>query len=361
MTSLQALDLRFLPSDESKAFVRFLPNLPNIQILAIDNISSTAAFNATMLSTMSQLRILHCQNCSSITDNDVKLLGKICPNIESLCLNGCICITGSSFPDLLSGCKRLKTLLMSCTRLRDEHLLRTEWRKSNLTELDISYCYGITTNALLSMLPALTDIRYLQLSFCGWGRALNDNVIGEMAKRNFNKLEILDIHSNFNLSGGVLYNLLLRCKMISTFCVGSVINTLEELDSILSCLPNLKHFYITKQSTIRTEAVFNRIMTYCPMIEVLALYNFYAINRKEVEDSLIEMIKTCQSLHILCIRGTNVPLRAELAAIAAKVKIVTNQSKLRIVRAPHFFPPGASLSIDNARICNKKMNEIKDE
>ena len=248
----------------------------------------------------------------------------------------------------------MKTLLLSCTRLRNEHLLKTNWGKTGLTELDISYCYGIDASALKAMLPVLTDLRYLQVSFCGWGRALNDKVITEMARRDYNGLEVLDIHSSFNLSGRVLHSLLVRCKRITTFCVGSVISTVEELDSVLSCLPNLKHFYITKQSTIRTETVFDRVMTYCPRIEILALYNFYAISRNQVEDALVELVKTCKHLRVLCIRGTNVPLRTELTAMATKVKIAANQHKIQIVRRPHYFPSGALLSVDNGM--NFKMN-----
>ena len=315
---------------------------------------SSANDLVTMLHSLGNLRIFHCQNCASFTDSHVEMLGDYCPKLESLCLTGCIYVTGSAFPQLIRDCRDIKTLLLSCTRLRNEHILRTDWRRSGLTELDISYCYGISETGLKAMLPQLTELRYLQISFCGWGRALNNNVIRAMTQAEYKNLKTFDIHSSFNISGDVLCSFLSQCPSITTLCVGSAINTDEELEALLMNLPNLKNFYITKQSTIKTETVFHYITKLCQHIEVLALYNFYAISRVQVEDSLIELVKTCRHMKTLCIRGTNVPLRAELASLAAKAKHAANRNDIDVVRRPHFFLSGASLCLDNVTKFSKK-------
>lgn len=347
LQSLENLDLRFLYGDDCKVFMTLLKELKTVQCLGIDNIGSTADLDIIFAS-LSNLRIVHCQNSTSFNDAHVDILARSCPNLESLCLAGCIYFTGISFPRLLTECTRLKTLMLSCTRLRNQHLTRTDWGQARLTELDISYCYGIAESGLMELLPKLTGLRYLQLSFCGWGRALTDEVINAMSQTQYKRLETLDVHSNFNITGETLCKFVRNsCTELTTLCVGSAINSSEELESLLKGLRSLKHFYITKQASIRTETVFDCVKRFCQQIETLALYNFYAVNRHRVEEALVELVLACKFLKVLCIRGTNVPLRTELAHLANKVKDATKRNDIEISRRPHFLLTGAKLCLDN--------------
>ena len=344
--NLENLDLRFLYGDDSKVFITHLRQLRNIQCLGIDNVNSSGQLEKIFV-TLHNLRIVHCQNCSSFTDIHIDILASSCPKLESLCLTGCIYVTGSSFPRLLAECRHLQTLLLSCTRLRNNNILRTDWSQASLTELDVSYCYGIGESGLMEMLPKLTELRYLQLSFCGWGRALSDEVVSAMSQTSYLQLETLDIHNSFNITGETLRKFVERCPSLTTLCVGSAITSNEELESLLKTLGNLKHFYITKQATIKTETVFTYVKKFCQHIETLALYNFYAINRHRVEEALVELVEACKFLKVLCIRGTNVPLRTELAHLADKVKTCAKRNDIEISRRPHFLLSGAKLCLDS--------------
>lgn len=318
----------------------------NIQCFGIDNVSSTGDLENVFIC-LRNLRIVHCQNCAALSDVHVTTLAIACPGLESLCLTGCIYVTGSSFPRLLSICKRLQTLLLSCTRVRNQNLMRIDWSQArSLTELDISYCYGIGETGLMEMLPKLSGVRYLQLSFCGWGRALSDKVIIAMSQLQYEQLHTLDIHSSFNIRGETLCKFVRQCSRLTTLCVGSSITTNEELEELLKSLPSLKHFYITKQATIKTETVFVYVKKYCQQIETLALYNFYAINRNRVEEAMVELVLACKLLRVMCIRGSNVPLRTELANMANKVKDVAKRNDIEISRRPHFLLSGAKLCLD---------------
>ncbi|XP_020904227.1 dynein regulatory complex subunit 6-like [Exaiptasia diaphana] len=343
-TCLKNLDLRFVHGDASKIFSRALPRMRQLEALGLDNIPSCCS---AMFHFLCNLKVFYCQNCASITDEDLEGLGINCHELESLSLSGCAYITGKFLPGLVRGCRKLKTLLLSCTRIRNQYIRETNWTDAMVTELDISYCYGITEEGLLVLLPSLTQLKYLQISFCGWGRALSDNVIAAMASHIGQSLETLDIHSSFNLSGHALCSLLDKCPSMTTLCVGSAINSDVELECSLQCLPKLKNFFITKQSIIKTETVFNLISKYCKDIEVLALYNFYAINRPKVEESLVNLVRTCTSLKTLCVRGTNVPLRTELAALAAMAKVVSGRRDINICRTPHMLLSGPMNSLDN--------------
>lgn len=344
--NLENLDLRFVYGEESKIFITFLSQIRNIQCLGIDSVGTTGELERIFV-TQRNLRIVHCHNCVSFTDIHVDILASCCPKLESLCLTGCIYVTGSSFPRLIAECKHLQTLLLSCTRVRNNSIMRTDWSQVSLTELDISYCYGIGETGLMEMLPKLTELRYLQLSFCGWGRALSDEVMKAMSQSCYQKLDSLDIHSSFNITGDTLCKFVRRCPRLTTLCVGSAIASNEELEALLKGLHNLKHFYITKQATIKTETVFTYVKKFCHRIETLALYNFYAITRHRVEEALIELVEACKFLKVLCIRGTNVPLRTELAHMANKVKNCAKRNDIEISRRPHFLLSGAKLCLDS--------------
>ena len=225
--------------------------------------------------------------------------------------------------------------------------MRTDWSQARLTELDISYCYGIAESGLMEMLPKLIGVRYLQLSFCGWGRALTDKVMNAMSQTKYERLETLDIHSSFNITGEMLCKFVKNCSGLTTLCVGSAINSNEDLEALLKGLHNLKNFYVTKQASIKTETVFDCVKRFCRNIETLALYNFYAVNRCRVEESLVELVSACRFLKVLCIRGTNVPLRTELTNLATKVKNVAKRTDIEISRRPHFLLTGAKLCLDS--------------
>mgnify|MGYP002260074151 CR=1 FL=1 len=348
---LENLDLRFFYGGDCKVFTSVLKQLRGLQCLGMDNVSSPIELEKTFAN-LNSLRIVHCQNCSSFKDTHIYILANCCPALESLCLTGCIYVTGTSFPRLLTQCRSLQTLLLSCTRLRNQNLLRTDWSRTTIKELDISYCYGIAETGLMEMLPRLTSMRYLQLSFCGWGRALSDQVMNVMSENQYKNLQTLDIHSSFNITGEMLCRFVRKCPALNTLCVGSAITSNEELELLLQSLPNLKNFYITKQATIKTETVFACMKNFCQHIKTLALYNFYAINKCRVEEAMIELVLACKSLRVLCIRGTNVPLRTELASMAIKVKKVAKRDDLEISRKPHFLLSGAKVCLDNVMRCS---------
>ena len=166
-------------------------------------------------------------------------------------------------------------------------------------------------------------------------------------KENCTRLETLDIHSSYNLSEHALYRLLRTCTNLTTLCVGSAFNSEEQLEATLRCLFKLKILFITKQSAIRTAVLLNFIVKYCLEIEALALHNFYAISRSKVEVSLLNVMNKCQKFKTLCIRGTNIPLRTEMIAIAGVTKTISGRRDIDIVRSSHNFSVKPRYGLDN--------------
>lgn len=319
----------------------------SIEVLGMDHFHLPAYPSALLLQSLRNLKVFYCQDCPTLIDDDLNDLASSCPYLETLSFAGCTCLLGKFLPFLIHACPHLRTLLLSCTRISNQFLIETTWAQSNITELDISYCYSITEEGLLSILPRLPRLRYLQVSFCGWGRSLSDEVITKMAEKNSTSLETLDIHSSFNLSEHALYGFLRNCPNMTTLCVGSAFNSEAQLGASLRCLPKLKTLFITKQSAIGTEVLFSFIAKYCPDLEALALHNFYAINRSKVEVSLLNIMNKCQYFKTLCIRGTNVPLRTEMITIAGVTKIISGRRDINIVRSSHGLSVGPSNGLDN--------------
>ncbi|XP_031565155.1 F-box/LRR-repeat protein 20-like [Actinia tenebrosa] len=345
---IKYLDLRFIQDDDvSMIFSSLLPRMRSIEVLGMDHFHLPAYPSTRLLQSLLNLKVFYCQDCPSLIDDDLNEIASSCPNLEALSFAGCTCLLGKFLPFLIHACPRLRTLLLSCTRISNQYLMATDWARSVITELDISYCYSITEEGLLSLLPRLSQLNYLQISFCGWGRSLSDDVIMKMAEKNCTNLETLDIHSSFNLSEHALYGLLRNCPNMTTLCVGSAFNSEAELGASLRCLPKLKIFFITKQSAIRTEVLFNFIAKYCPDLEALALHNFYAISRSKVEVSLLNIMNKCHNFKTLCIRGTNVPLRTEMITIAGVTKIISGRRDIDIVRSSHELSVGPTNGLDN--------------
>ncbi|EDO40357.1 predicted protein, partial [Nematostella vectensis] len=127
---------------------------------------------------MQQLVILDCTNCDTITDEVLAKVGQSCPLLESVCLNGYECFQCYS------------------------------WKNIRLEEIDISACAQLTHVGLISLVSRMHSLRYLNLSYCGVGRAVTDEVLLEMAtQRSCMNLEMLDVRWSLTLTPDALFTL----------------------------------------------------------------------------------------------------------------------------------------------------------
>jgi hypothetical protein len=119
------------------------------------------------------LRVVNLWGVVFITDEHIESLSSNCAFIECLCVNFCQQVTGSSFKVVMQRLKRLKSLLLEQTSLKNKHMLEVEWEKTQIQELNIT-ATELSTEVLIAILTKLTHLRWLSAGFL---EGFNDQVM----------------------------------------------------------------------------------------------------------------------------------------------------------------------------------------
>lgn len=279
-SELQMMELRPVKGDF--AFLRRITrHLCKVKYLGIGNTSSKGTV-PQIFNKMQELVMLDCTNCDTITDAVMSKVAENCPLLESICLNGCKYIYGRTFLELFRSCSRLRTLLLRYTPVRDDSLQVREWSCVPIEELDISACTNITEAGLIGLVSRVKTLKYLNLSYCGVGRAVTDAVLVQMATHNSGRnLEMLDVRWSLTLTPEALFSLLRSCPALK--CLGvyqsSNINPSAMAD-ILRVLPKLEVFeYGAFGKASLSESMFiPNMIRYCPLVESISLINFTSMD-----------------------------------------------------------------------------------
>ena len=279
-SQLQLIELRPIKGDF--AFLgRIIRHFCEVKYLGIGNNSSRGAV-PSMFCKMQRLLILDCTNCDTITDEVIGKVAECCPLLESLCLNGCKYVYGRTFTELFRSCSRLRTLLLRYTPVRDDCFIIPHWKHVPIEELDISACSNITQMGLLSLVSQVKNIRYLNLSYCGVGRAVTDAVLTQMTRqRTSARLEMLDVRWSLTLTPEALYFLSRASPHLK--CLGvyqsSSINP-SAMAEILKVLPKLQilEYGAFGKACISESMFFPNLIRYCEFLESVSLINFASMD-----------------------------------------------------------------------------------
>ena len=278
--NLQLLELR--PARGDFAFLKRIPrHFTMLKYLGIGSHSSKGAV-PRMFVKMQNLAILDCTNCEAMKDEHVQTVAMCCPKLESFCLNGCKNIYGTTFEDLLRKCTLLRTLLLRYTPIRDSCFDSSLWAETHLEEIDISACTHLTRTGLIRLLTQIKTFRYLNLSYCGIGRAVTDSVLIAMVSFGSSaKIEMLDIRWSMNITPPVLREFLKSSPSLK--CLGiyqsSHINC-GAMAELLDCAPKLEilEFGAFGKASISESFLFPNLVRHCPRLKALSLINFLSLN-----------------------------------------------------------------------------------
>lgn len=278
--NLELLELR--PARGDFSFLKRIPrHFTKLRYLGIGSHSSKGSV-PRMFVKMQNLTILDCTNCEAMKDEHVQTIAMCCPKLESFCLNGCKNIYGTTFDELLRKCGLLRTLLLRYTPIRDSCFDCPLWAETKLEEIDISACTHLTRTGLVRLLTQIKSFRYLNLSYCGIGRAVTDSVLIAMVSYgSCAKIEMLDIRWSMNITPHVLREFLKSCPLLK--CLGiyqsSHINCSAMAD-LLDCVPRLEilEFGAFGKASISESFLFPNLVRHCPRLRALSLINFLSLN-----------------------------------------------------------------------------------
>lgn len=175
-SKLHHLDIRY-SSGDLIAYEVLTENVTSLRSIGITNSLLEHVSNVRLIKNLKNIQILDFSHCNSLYDATLVLVATFCTQLTSLSLSHCNNVKGHDLPLIIDACLQLKALSFSGTSLDDASLIRCDWKKIQLEELDISWCRNITEHGLLKVLPFFHKLNYLRLCSCGYGHAITDSVL----------------------------------------------------------------------------------------------------------------------------------------------------------------------------------------
>lgn len=200
---LNCLDIRF-SHGHPRVFRAIASNLSKVESLGLCDAFLYSLLEDGILEetieSMKNLRVLDLSHCRLLKENTLALFAR-CSKLEVLSVRRCPMLTGSSIQEFLESCTHLQTLTLDGISIDDETLQSIRWDSTFLTYLELGWCPLITPIGLkltLRKVAKIPTLEYLGLCSIGGGKALNDEILLEIAgsilKGQYGKL------TNLNLS-----------------------------------------------------------------------------------------------------------------------------------------------------------------
>ena len=176
----------------------------------LESLNMSGCFNVTDISLghafvqdLNSLTVLNLSLCKQITDSSLGRLAQYLKNLEVLELGGCCNITSTGLLLLAWGLRKLKTInLRSCRHVTDQglgHLAglspHAAYGNLELEYLILQDCQKLTDQSLKHISIGLTNLKGINLSFCG---SVTDTGLRYLAK--MPSLRELNLRSCDNIS-----------------------------------------------------------------------------------------------------------------------------------------------------------------
>ncbi|KAL3863119.1 hypothetical protein ACJMK2_004892 [Sinanodonta woodiana] len=224
------------------------------------------------------LRVVNMYGITFIDDSHIELLTSNCIHLETLALNFCLRVKGSSFKTLIQRCKKLKTLLLQHTGVEDQYMMNVPWEASQIHELDLTST-ELSSEGLENVLLRIPFFTFLGLGYCEF---FMDKTLNEMAmKGKFNKLMALDISNTNALSENAIYNFLqshggnLQGLMLSgkpKLTENFWLNVISYLKNIRVCVLGTADGWFLKLNTkVHIDQIIEDFAKNCPRLERLEI------------------------------------------------------------------------------------------
>ncbi|XP_046366198.1 F-box/LRR-repeat protein fbxl-1-like isoform X2 [Haliotis cracherodii] len=219
------------------------------------------------------LKIVNFYGIGFIDDSHIELLTSNCIHLETLALNFCLRVRGSSFKTLIQRCKKLKSLLLQHTGVEDAHMQSVPWETSMVNELDLTST-ELSAECLENVLTRMPGFTYLGLGHCEF---FSDKVLEKlMEKGKFNRLQALDVSHTHALSENTLYQFLqlhgpnLRGLMLAgkpKLTENFWLNVIPFLKKMQVCgLGTANGWFLKMSSRVHVDQIVEAFAQHCPKL-----------------------------------------------------------------------------------------------
>lgn len=171
-SNLEELGLQGCTSITDNGLINLASGCPRIRFLDINKCSNVSDVGVSSISRAcsSSLQTLKLLDCYKIGDETILSLAEFCGNLETLIIGGCRDVSADAIKSLATGCgSSLKSLRMDwCRNISDSSLSCVLSQCRNLEALDVSCCEELTDAAfqLISNEEPGLSLKSLMVSCC---------------------------------------------------------------------------------------------------------------------------------------------------------------------------------------------------
>ncbi|EDO37350.1 predicted protein [Nematostella vectensis] len=335
---LLILDARDL--QENAGFVmKMIRYTPSIEKLALDS-SMDGYFDSSVFENTPHLQALDCSRCLAVADKDLGVVAMSCPKLEYLTLVRCYGISGTSLPSIIRSCVRLKSLSLAYTSVTNEAFQSCNFQHSELRELDLSHCPGVSSTGVLSVVTKLKDMTYLNVNGCSYGFGVDRQILRALTC--YTSLQVLDLDALDTTQGADddLVAITERCARLEVLRINKGIATVNGLKQCLKNLTHLKRFGIVNfrrdylDRGMEVEHVLNALARCCCKLEVLELGDFRDRENRRKIKAFTRLMRKCRALNKIAIFTDN----RDMFVMAAEGRIRAKRENIRLIQPTMMCP-----------------------
>ncbi|XP_032233481.1 F-box/LRR-repeat protein 20 [Nematostella vectensis] len=144
----------------------FLQHLRILDCSSLESVLSVGGLKS-VLTSVKNLREICLDHCwTSVTEENILLLGSNCPKLRAIATTRCKGVTDKALQSLAS-CKELEELnFSSCFQISDNGLVPLFQSCPRLLEVHVSSCYGVTDRSVQALAKSCPYLRDLDVSWC---------------------------------------------------------------------------------------------------------------------------------------------------------------------------------------------------
>jgi len=254
------------------------------------------------------LKVVNLYGISFVDDSHIELLSSNCIHLETLALNFCLRVHGSTLKQLIQRCKKLRTLLMQHCGVQDEHMMAVEWEQSRIWELDITST-ELSEECLMNVLTRIPSFRFLGLGYCEF---FTDRILAQLVRSGkLDHLIGLDISHTVGLTENAVHQFLkLRGQYIEGLMIAGKPKLAEQF--FLNIIPYIKNtrilvcgtangWFLKMSTKVHVDQIMICLSQKCPRLERLEMqWDPDTLRYSENSSKFIDMLRMrCPSLRSL--------------------------------------------------------------
>lgn len=288
----------------------------------------------SVFSNKPRLRILDCSQCDWLIDDFVDVIARNCPQLEYLSLARCYNYIGYSLKTLLKNCHKLRTLLLTGTRIDDSSLTDADWRGSNISSLDIQHCARVSHVGVTAVLSQISRLRYLKC-------ALTEENCRALQHKGFPYVETLQINRRFPIIIDNAASLLIGCPMITCLDISSIPFSHVHFKAFLPSMPQLKYICIAANEISGTNHIIDTLADCNPSIHHIWIIYYHCNERDNIIDAFIRMASNCKCLKKVNLTGLYVSdflkqLQFDVESATGRIDIEFMQNQIFPLPQPEY-------------------------